>query len=616
MNTRNLLGNFHSTTIENIFDELKPAEILFKAIHTYNDISGMFSSSAFKVLMKLLTMASYEDFKEPVIVSLHTLERHLGLDRKTVLTALKELMAKRFIIQVSGKYEKKTAIILKKHKFLERAPIKNYNEVNAYIVEPAIEIGYSIYLWKKLARSFKFPGISVDTIREFVLLTSAVQNNLLPVKPNHTSIRSLKEKLTECPDFFETLAKILENATSLQQLKKFLQKVKLSNKDIQKFFHHLNLDDKYLVEKFLISLGEFFHFVKLADKNLVEKFPIPYGEKFPIPYGEKFPIYSLPSNALPPHTHTQGQLKKSECQEISEFNLTKIETNTEPLKLDNLKLDNGNQENKLDNKNQEHSAKEIDIKPDKQKRDLDIPYEVIKVLIEYLEKKDEIKNPIGIIKTASEIELNLLAEDVLKENFKEDFEIEVLLKDYKLKPIKVLEYVLLTEEGKLDFLVKHNINIEEFAEKVEKVRQKRYEEIKNYIWQKIEEEYINGSGEFTEIEIEIKNPIYQTVLEELEREGHIKIIRKTGNFWKFKKLKSKIAHKLELLPFPLVEFNRKALLLYLLIEKHKGNLTKVKEEIRQRGLDKNPYFAKIWNTLKSKGILRVNKKEDKIEIIF
>jgi len=584
------LQGLNSTTIESFFDDVKPAEILFKAIATYNDLSGMFNPSTFKVLMKLLTMANYEDFREPVIVSLPKLERHLRLDRKTILTGLKELMAKKFIIQVSGKYEKDIAYYLKGRKFLDTNRTRSYNEVNAYIVDPAIEIGYFIYLWKKTAKAY---NLSVDIIREFVLLISAVQDKLLPLKPSHTSVKALKEKLPECPTFFEALTRTLENSKSVQQLKTFLRKVKLADKEIREFFRNLKLDDKNAVELFLNQIVEIFH-------NQI---------------GEIFPIYSLPINPLPLDTHTQAQPKKTVCQD-----LVMVQTTEEPLRLDNKNQQSGKQEKegekRLDLNQSEETIFLKKKKPKKEKKALDIPYEVVSFLTEYLKSKDDIRNPIGVIKTASETDLNLLAEEILKRKFKGDFEIEILLKDYKLEPLKVLEYAILTEEGKLDFLEKHNINVDEFSNKVWKAEEKYHEEIKNHILENIE----------TKTHIKIEKPIYEDVLKELEQEGKIKIIQKGKDFWHIEKVKSEIDKKIEVFVWEhfkdktyreqtLIEKN--ALLIYSLIEKYRNKLDQVVEEIRNLISKDNTGLLRLtWNTLKAKGILRGDKKENKIEMVF
>jgi len=87
---------------------------------------------------------------------------------------------------------------------------------------------------------------------------------------------------------------------------------------------------------------------------------------------------------------------------------------------------------------------------------------VYEILVDYLSRQEGVKNPIAVLKRASQTDIEVMAREVLREVLRNDpdlrEEIERMPDD--LTAVELLEYALLSDEGRLEWLERKGISLE------------------------------------------------------------------------------------------------------------------------------------------------------------
>ena len=95
-----------------------------------------------------------------------------------------------------------------------------------------------------------------------------------------------------------------------------------------------------------------------------------------------------------------------------------------------------------------------------------LPEPVYKTLLDYLRGQDHVKSPIAVLKSLGEKELIELTREVLSEELKYDYELQEEVRRIidqlpDISEVELLEYVLLSEEGRLEWLENRGINLKQ-----------------------------------------------------------------------------------------------------------------------------------------------------------
>lgn len=385
------------SAFERFVQSQEPAKALFIAISSYLDCPAIVSEPAFKVLVHLLNMLDYENPSMPVIVSVPTLMTTTGMAKETVQRAIKELIAKQLIAYTSGHYEKDKAYKVRKEKFQDTKRTRSYNEPNAYMLYEAIRVGLCMAWLKSLARE---QGIPIKEVREIIRATSQLQDmyikEVLGKPPTRTSMKSLREHLHELPDYLYVLFASEEIGQKLGNLPDEIGR-KLGN---------------LIGQKLANLIGQ-----KLG--NQIYQF-----------LGKDAPPLSLPSLDLPSKsTHTHSPAEKN-------------------------RFPSGTPADDQPPQKPEPQGSEKPSRPADQ-----LPDAVREALLDHIRRQRTARSPIAVLKAMSEAEVKELAREVLSELIRYDYELQEEIDRLPdgLDVIELLEYALLSEEGRLEWLEKKGI---------------------------------------------------------------------------------------------------------------------------------------------------------------
>ena len=383
------------SAFEQFVQQQEPAKALFIAIGSYLDCPAILSEASFKVLLHLLNIVDYEDFSKPVIMSVPTLGSNTGMAKETVQRALKELIAKRFIDYVSGHYEKERAYAVRKEKFHDTRQTRSYNEPNAYRLEEAVKVGLFISWLKNYARE---QGINMKEVREVLRATSYLQDlyiyAVLEKPATKVSMRKLREKLPELPGFLNVLVSPDEIGQKLANLPDEIGQ-KLGNQIGQKLANQIG---QKLGNQIYQILG-----------------------KAPLLFNPPQKNHSLKN------THTQAPAEKN------------LASDAQPTQT-------------LEPQGSEKPSRPADQLPDI----------VREALLNHLRRQGTAKSPLAVLKTLSEAEIRELAREALSEELRYNYELQeeidrIVEQLPEVSEVELLEYVLLSEDGKLEWLDRRGV---------------------------------------------------------------------------------------------------------------------------------------------------------------
>jgi len=144
-----------SNNLENYFKIHKNVNPYFTALKAYLEIPGIFSPSAFVVLMHFFSALSPES--KIVFKSYQNIKEFTCLEFHTIRTALKELYLKGMISYISGRYDKELAFKTRKQRFEEKAKkSRSFYEINTYDLTGALKFGWLVQYLKDCAKNKGF----------------------------------------------------------------------------------------------------------------------------------------------------------------------------------------------------------------------------------------------------------------------------------------------------------------------------------------------------------------------------------------------------------------------------------------------------------------------------
>jgi hypothetical protein len=142
-------------------------KIFLHAIDGYLTFPSIFKTDeAFKILLYLIRKADYEKEEPIVFFSYRRLQKALRFSSlKSVQKGIRELVSKKLLIPISGKFEKEKAREIREEYFGKAYKTRSYNETNAYIISPALKLGlflkYVFYLTKRF-------NIDLEIIEDYI----------------------------------------------------------------------------------------------------------------------------------------------------------------------------------------------------------------------------------------------------------------------------------------------------------------------------------------------------------------------------------------------------------------------------------------------------------------
>ena len=151
--------------LEDYFKIHKEINPYFTALKTYLEIPGIFSPSAFVVLLHFFSALSPES--SVIFKSYQNIQEFTGLESQTIRTALKELYLKGMISYTSGRYDKELAFRARKQKFEEKAyKCRSFYEMNFYNITGALKFGWLVQYLKNCAKN---KGFQTNNIKKMII---------------------------------------------------------------------------------------------------------------------------------------------------------------------------------------------------------------------------------------------------------------------------------------------------------------------------------------------------------------------------------------------------------------------------------------------------------------